>query len=57
MPDGITTAMIDRDSGQLADPGSANAIAEVFKVEDVTRLEQRAASVQTGQSKESFDIF
>lgn len=57
MPDGITTAMIDRDSGQLTDPGSANALAEVFKVEDITRLEQRAASVQTEQSKESFDIF
>lgn len=57
MPDGITTAMIDRDSGQLTDPGSANALAEVFKIEDIARLEQRAASVQTEQSKESFDIF
>jgi penicillin-binding protein 1A len=57
MPDGITTAMVDRDSGQLTDPGSPDAIAEVFKVEDIARLEQRAANAQTEQGKESFDIF
>lgn len=57
LPEGITTAMIDKDTGLLAAPGSPDAMPEVFRVEDIARLEQRAARAETEQGKESFDIF
>lgn len=57
LPEGITTAMIDKDTGLLASPGAPDAMAEVFRVEDIARLEQRAARADTEQRKESFDIF
>ena len=57
LPEGITTAMIDKETGLLANPGAADAMPEVFRVEDIARLEQRAARAETEQRKESFDIF
>ncbi|MCK7594553.1 penicillin-binding protein 1A [Pseudomarimonas salicorniae] len=57
LPEGLTTAMIDRDTGLLTTPGDPDAIAEVFRVEDIARLEQRAARAESEQEKESFDIF
>jgi penicillin-binding protein 1A len=57
MPDGIATAVIDRESGRLATAGSPGTMSELFKVEDLRRLEQHdAESVQQGE-KEAFDIF
>ncbi|MDE2084408.1 MAG: penicillin-binding protein 1A [Xanthomonadaceae bacterium] len=38
MPPGITTARIDKTTGQLAPASDPNSMLEVFKVEDVTRL-------------------
>ena len=38
MPPGITTARIDKATGQLAPAGDPNSMLEVFKVEDVARL-------------------
>ena len=57
LPEGITTAMIDRETGLLAAPGDPDGMAEVFRVEDIARLEQRAARAENDQQKESFDIF
>jgi penicillin-binding protein 1A len=57
LPEGITTALIDRETGLLASPGAADAVPEIFRVEDIARLEQRAARAETDQQKESFDIF
>ena len=38
MPQGITTARIDPDTGQLATADDAHSMLEVFKVEDIARL-------------------
>jgi penicillin-binding protein 1A len=38
MPPGITTARIDKATGQLAPAGDPDSLLEVFKVEDVARL-------------------
>jgi penicillin-binding protein 1A len=38
MPPGITTARIDKATGQLAPAGDPNSLLEVFKIEDVARL-------------------
>lgn len=58
MPPGVVTAWINRDSGLLAQPGSADAIAEFFKLEDMARLEANTANAQPKTSdREAFDIF
>jgi penicillin-binding protein 1A len=57
LPEGIITAMIDKETGMLAAPGDPAAMAEVFRVEDIARMEQRAARAENAQDKESFDIF
>jgi penicillin-binding protein 1A len=56
MPDGIATALIDRDSGRLAGSRGNGALAELFKVEDLRRLEQRGETADEAD-KEAFDIF
>jgi penicillin-binding protein 1A len=57
-PSGVVTAWIDRDSGNLSTPGSANAMAEFFKLEDIARLQARAANNEPATSdREAFDIF
>jgi penicillin-binding protein 1A len=57
MPEGIATALIDRDSGRLAAPGGNGALAELFKVEDLRRLELRGEAPGEDADKEAFDIF
>ena len=58
VPEGITTALIDRDSGQLASPSTRNPLNEYFRAEDVAKL-QRTPSPSSSEepTKESFDIF
>ncbi|PKM41776.1 MAG: hypothetical protein CVV05_20200 [Gammaproteobacteria bacterium HGW-Gammaproteobacteria-1] len=58
LPAGVVTAWINRDSGLLAQPGSPDAIAEFFKLEDIARLEANTANAQPKTSdREAFDIF
>jgi penicillin-binding protein 1A len=58
MPNGVTTALIDPSSGLLVPPGTPGAMSEMFKVEDIARLETRmATSGQTSSEQEAFDIF
>ncbi|MEZ5464770.1 MAG: penicillin-binding protein 1A [Lysobacteraceae bacterium] len=58
MPPGVVTALIDPDTGLLAAPGSANAISESFKREDITRLRNRSIDNASRTSEqEAFDIF
>ncbi len=57
MPEGIATAMVDPDSGRLAGAGVTGAIAEIFKIEDLRRLEARGTEAAQEDEKEAFDIF
>lgn len=58
LPTGIVTAWINRDTGLLTAPGSPDAIAEFFKLEDIARLEANTANAQPKTSdREAFDIF
>ncbi|PKM07206.1 MAG: penicillin-binding protein 1A [Gammaproteobacteria bacterium HGW-Gammaproteobacteria-4] len=58
LPTGVVTAWVDRDTGLLAAPGSPDAIAEFFKLEDIARLEANTANAQPKTSdREAFDIF
>jgi len=57
LPEGIATAMIDKDSGRLAGAGEAGAISEIFKIEDLRRLEARGSEAAQEEQKEAFDIF
>jgi penicillin-binding protein 1A len=58
MPNGIATALIDPDTGQLVPAGSPGALPELFKVEDIGRLEGRSAEQERAlRNQESFDIF
>ena len=58
MPNGIATALISPSSGLLVPAGTAGAMSELFKVEDIARLETRmATSGQNATESEAFDIF
>lgn len=58
MPNGIATAMIDPDTGMLASPGTPGALAELFRVEDIGRLEQRGITqTEREREREAFEIF
>ncbi|MCG6117651.1 MAG: PBP1A family penicillin-binding protein [Aquimonas sp.] len=58
LPTGIATVMIDPQTGALLPPGSAGGIAEMVRVEDISRLERRvAADARVLEQRESFDIF
>jgi penicillin-binding protein 1A len=57
MPDGIATASIDRETGQLSSTGGSGVMSELFKVEDLRRLEQRNTETVLESDKEAFDIF
>jgi penicillin-binding protein 1A len=58
MPNGIATALINPASGLLVPPGTPGALPELFKVEDIARLESRmATSGQNATEQEAFDIF
>ncbi|MCE5232586.1 MAG: penicillin-binding protein 1A [Mizugakiibacter sp.] len=58
MPPGITTALIDRDSGLPAAPGDADAMPEIFRVEDLDRLRTRGPAQNAQQEQQHpYDIF
>ena len=56
MPPGISTLLVNRDSGLPAAAGDPNAMNEILKVEDVDRLRTRAAQQQQEQ-QHAYDIF
>jgi penicillin-binding protein 1A len=56
MPPGISTLLINRDSGLPATAGDPNAMNEILKVEDVDRLRTQAAQQQQDQ-QHAYDIF
>lgn len=58
LPSGIATVVIDPQTGVLLPPGSPGGIAEMVRVEDISRLERRvAADARALEQRESFDIF
>ncbi len=56
MPPGISTLLINRESGLPAMAGDPNAMSEILKVEDVDRLRTQAAQQQQDQ-QHAYDIF
>jgi penicillin-binding protein 1A len=56
MPPGISTLLVNRDSGLPATAGDPNAMNEILKVEDVDRLRTRAAQQQQEQ-QHAYDVF
>ncbi len=57
LPEGIVTALINPSTGRLVPPGTAGAIAEIFKSEDISRIERQADQQVTADEREAFDIF
>lgn len=57
LPNGVATALIDPDTGRLVPPGTPGAIAELFRVEDIARLERQVDSDAQAEQREAFDIF
>jgi penicillin-binding protein 1A len=58
MPNGISTAMIDPDTGMLANGDTTGALPELFRVEDIGRLEQRGITqTEREREREAFEIF
>lgn len=57
LPEGIVTALINPSSGRLVPPGTAGAIAEIFKSEDISRIERQADQQVSAGEREAFDIF
>lgn len=55
MPPGISTLLINKESGLPTTPDDPNSMQEIFKVEDVEALRKRAAE-QKGQ-QHAYDIF
>jgi penicillin-binding protein 1A len=55
MPPGIVTASIDRTTGLPAPPGDADAMTEMFKIEDLDRLRQQAKEQKNKAG--AYDIF
>ncbi|MBS0569304.1 MAG: penicillin-binding protein 1A [Proteobacteria bacterium] len=57
MPPGITTARIDKATGQLAPANDPNSMLEVFKVEDVTRLASGPNNATDAEKKVQQDAY
>lgn len=57
LPNGLATALINPDSGRLVPPGTPGAISELFRVEDIARLERQVESDARTEQREAFDIF
>jgi penicillin-binding protein 1A len=57
MPPGISTVLINRDSGLPTTASDPNAMQEVFKVEDVDRLRAKASQQQEKDQQHAYDIF
>ncbi|HSN01454.1 MAG TPA: penicillin-binding protein 1A [Rudaea sp.] len=56
-PPGITTARIDKATGQLAPAGDPNSMLEVFKVEDVARLAAGPNNATEAEKKVQQDAY
>ncbi|HUH32261.1 MAG TPA: penicillin-binding protein 1A [Rhodanobacter sp.] len=56
MPPGISTLLINRDSGLPTAADDPNAMSEILKVEDVDRLRKQATQQQQDQ-QHAYDIF
>ena len=57
MPPGISTLLINRDSGLPTTADDPNAMSEILKVEDVDRLRNQAAQQQQQDQEHAYDIF
>jgi len=59
MPPSVSTARIDPETGLLAPSDAPGAILEVFKTEDIARLNERPAEEENRESRqrEAYDIF
>lgn len=57
MPPGISTVLINRNSGLPTAAGDPDGINEMFKVEDVDRLRSQAAQQKEQDQQHAYDIF
>jgi penicillin-binding protein 1A len=57
MPPGISTVLINRDSGLPTTPDDPDSMNEIFKVEDVDRLRAQAAQRKEQEEQHAYDIF
>jgi penicillin-binding protein 1A len=57
MPPGISTVLINRDSGLPTTPDDPNSMSEIFKVEDVDRLRTQATQQKEQDQQHAYDIF
>ncbi|WP_233843539.1 penicillin-binding protein 1A [Dyella sp. 2HG41-7] len=57
MPPGITTMLVNRQSGLPTEQGDPDAMQEIFKVEDIDRLHNQAQQQQNQDQQQSNDIF
>jgi len=57
MPPGISTVVINKESGLPTSAGDPNALSEMFKVEDVDRLHNQATQQQQDPQQHAYDIF
>lgn len=57
MPPGISTVLINRNSGLPTSAGDPAGISEMFKVEDVDRLRSQAAQQKEQDQQHAYDIF
>ncbi|WP_329743546.1 penicillin-binding protein 1A [Dyella sp. A6] len=57
MPPGISTILINRDTGLPTTASDPNSMPEIFKVEDVDRLRAKAAQQQDKDQQHAYNIF
>lgn len=57
MPPGISTVLINSDSGLPTSASDPNSMSEIFKVEDVDRLRAQAAQQKQQDQDHAYDIF
>ncbi|TAL82558.1 MAG: penicillin-binding protein 1A [Rhodanobacter sp.] len=57
MPPGISTVLINKDSGLPTTPDDPNSMSEIFKVEDVQHLRSQAAQKKEQEKQHAYDIF
>ncbi len=57
MPPGISTVLINKDSGLPTTPNDPNSMNEIFKVEDVQHLRNQAAQKKEQEKQHAYDIF
>jgi len=57
MPPGISTILVNRDSGLPTTADDPNSVNEMFKVEDVDHLRAKAAQQKEQEQQHAYDIF